>query len=178
MRVCLAALLLCSAQLAAAQSPVDDEPRRVPAAPVLELRAVLPLQEEPEFQAGLGASLRAGWYVRLAAAALGGVVRDDSLTKGVARLEAAVRFHLDPFFEGAGCRRGDTGGICRGIYGGVGLSQRFVGSGEGADDPVLLLLLGVEGRRRPSGVWALELGVGGGVRLGATWRRNRADGYR
>lgn len=176
MRVLLAALLLAWASGLSAQSQPDDDPRRVPVAPVLELRAVLPLQQEPEFQAGAGLSIRAGWYVRAAFAVLGGAVRDDSLTRGVARAEAAIRFHLDPFFEAPGCGRGESGRACRGIYGGVGLSQRFVE--DAADDPALLLLFGIEGRRTRSGVWALELGVGGGVRVGATWRQARADGYR
>jgi len=176
MRVYVAALALAWAPSLAAQSAPDDDSRRVPTAPVLELRAVLPIQEEPEFQAGAGLSLRAGWYVRAAFALLGGAVRADSLTRGVARAEAAIRFHLDPFFEAPGCRRGESDRACRGVYGGVGLSQRFVG--DVADDPALLLLLGIEGRRTRAGVWALELGVGGGVRVGATWRQSRADGYR
>jgi hypothetical protein len=176
MRVYVAALLLAWAHSVAAQAAPADNPRRVPVAPVLELRAVVPIQEEPEFQVGAGLSLRAGWYVRGAIALLGGAVQDDSATRGVARVEAAVRFHLDPFFEAPGCGRGETDRVCRGVYAGVGLSQRFVENA--ADDPGLLLLVGIEGRRTSAGVWALELGVGGGVRVGATWRRSRADGYR
>jgi hypothetical protein len=178
MRLLLLVLAVTWVPALAAQRPNDDDVRRVPVAPLLELRAVLPVDENPEVQVGPGLSLRAGWYVRLAAAALGGAVWTDSSSVGVARVEAAMRFHLDPFFEAPGCRARDERGGCRGLYGGVGLSQRFLGSGIGAEDPVLVLILGLEGRRRPSGVWAAELGLGGGLRIGATWRPRRDDGYR
>lgn len=169
---------LCLAPGLSAQGSAATDPRYVPPAPVLELRTVLPVQEDPEFQLGPGISVRAGWYLRAALAVLGGVSQRDSTTVGVARVEAALRFHLDPFFEGSGCFRRDGQGRCRGLYAGGGLTQRVYGSGIGAQDPALLFLVGVEGRRRDSGVWALELGVGGGVRIGATWRAKRADGYR
>lgn len=167
--------------LAAQRAPGDDpsaDPRYVAPAPVLELRAVLPVGDDPEFQFGPGVNIRAGWYVRASVAVLGGAVRRGTATVGLARIEGAVRFHLDPFFEASGCRRREAGTVCRGIYGGVGLSQRFLGSGIGVDDPALLFIVGVEGRRRRAGVWAMELGVGGGLRLGATWRASRSDGYR
>jgi hypothetical protein len=166
MRVLLLALALCWAPTLAAQQVASDDPRYVPAAPVLELRAVVPVGDHPEFQVGPGLSLRAGWYVRGSVAVLGGALKQDSATIGLARVEAAVRFHIDPFFQG------------RGLYGGAGFSQRFLGAGLGADDPVLLLILGLEGPRSNAGVWAVEVGVGGGLRLGATWRQNRKDRYR
>jgi hypothetical protein len=182
MRVLLIALALGWATALGAQRAADHDhsadPRYVAPSPVLELRAVLPVGDDPEFQFGPGVNIRAGWYVRASLAVLGGAVRRDTVTVGLARIEGAVRFHLDPFFEAPGCRRLSPGAVCKGIYGGVGLSQRFLGSGIGADDPALLFLIGVEGRRRASGVWAAELGVGGGLRLGATWRRSRSDGFR
>lgn len=178
MRAVLLTLALGLAPALAAQRAPSDDPRYVTPAPVLELRAVLPLGGDPEFQLGPGLSLRAGWYVRTSFALLAGAVQQDSATLAVGRAEAAMRFHLDPFFQGPGCRGRDAGARCRGVYGGVGLSQRFLGSGGGAENPVLVLLLGVEGARNARGVWATELAVGGGLRLGLTWRGNRADGYR
>lgn len=170
MRAFLLAVALCWAPSLAAQGATAvtgrDDPRYVPPAPVLELRAVVPVGDDPELQVGPGLSLRAGWYVRAAVAVMGGAVRQDSATVGLARVEAALRFHLDPFFQG------------RGIYGGAGFSQRFLGAGQGADDPVLLLILGLEGPRSRAGVWAVEAGVGGGLRLGVTWRQARSDRYR
>lgn len=170
---------LCSGPTAlAAQRAPSDNPRYVPPAPVLELRTVVPVGDDPELQLGVGLNVRAGWYVRASLAVLGGAVRMDSAIVGVARIEGALRFHLDPYFEAPGCRRNQAGVRCKGLYGGVGLSQRFLGAGLGGDDPVLLFIVGVEGKRRRHGVWAGELGVGGGLRVGATWRRGRADGYR
>jgi hypothetical protein len=178
MRALLLALAISWVPALAAQQAHAADPRAVPLAPVVELRAVVPVGGDPEFQLGPGISLRAGWYVRGSLAVLGGALRRDSATVGVGRVEAAVRFHLDPFFEAPGCRRRHEGSLCRGLYGGVGLSQRVLGSGIGADDPALLFLVGIEGRRTQGGVWALEFGVGGGLRVGATWRAHRTDGYR
>jgi hypothetical protein len=178
MRALFFALALSWVPALTAQQARADDPRAVPLAPVVELRTVVPVGGDPEFQVGPGISLRAGWYLRGSVAVLGGALRRNSASVGVARVEAAVRFHLDPFFEAPGCRRRQEGTLCRGLYGGVGLSQRVLGSGIGADDPALLLLAGIEGRRTQAGVWALELGVGGGLRVGAAWRANRKDGYR
>ncbi len=182
MQVLLIALaLIWAPALAAQRAPGADpraDPRYVAPSPVLEMRAVLPVGDDPEFQFGPGVNIRAGWYVRASLAVLGGALRRDAATVGLARVEGAVRFHLDPFFEAPGCRRPEVGTLCKGIYGGVGLSQRFLGSGIGADDPAMLFILGIEGRRRSAGVWALELGIGSGLRLGATWRRSRGDGSR
>jgi hypothetical protein len=92
---------------------------------------------------------------------------DDAQSVGEVRADATVRFLLDPFAE----RR-------RGLYGGVGLSASHLGGGIGARPPVLLLLAGIEGPPRNGRAWALELGLGGGLRVGLVRRRARGDGYR
>jgi hypothetical protein len=149
-------------------------------APVAELRATVPTADWPAGELGAGVSVRAGWYVRLSAAVLGGALRRaDDAWVGTARAEGALRFHLDPFNQAPGCGP-RSAGWCRGLYGGLGVSQRWRGAGEGAETPVFLVIVGVEGdsdARRPV-VWGLEAAVGGGLRVGASARWRRADGYR
>ncbi len=159
----------------------DADPRRVPWAPVPELRLALPLADGPGAEAGVGLNVRAGWYVRPALAVLGGVIARDSGQVGTARVEAAVRFHLDPFSQARGCDSRSPRWRCRGLYGGLGVSQRWRGAGEGAEVPVFVLIAGIEGRNAPPTrrwVWGAEAALGGGLRVGVTARRRRADGYR
>ncbi len=150
-----------------AQATTSD-PRHVPLRPQLELRAEGVAAESPGAIGSVGVNVRAGWYVRVGAA-LGGGARwiHDGPTVGQVRADATVRFLLDPFAE----RR-------RGLYGGVGVSAAQLGAGLGAQPPVLLLLAGIEGQPRKGRAWALELGLGGGLRVALVRRSSRADGYR
>ena len=90
-----------------------------------------------------------------------------------ARADLMARFLLDPFREARW-----------GPYAGAGLSvraeeERHVGDGDVAKERVrsrgfLLLALGVEGPELGNGVMpALELGFGGGTRLGLVLRQAR-----
>lgn len=145
-----------------------DDPRHVPPQPQWELRAEGVAAEAPAAIGAVGVNLRAGWYARVGASlGAGAQWREDGPALGALRADATVRFLLDPFAE----RR-------RGLYGGVGISALHVGGGEGGQPPVLLLLAGVESRPRQGRVWAVEVGLGGGLRVAVIGRRARADGYR
>lgn len=165
--------LVAAQPLAAQGSSTDhdhdhDAPRRVPVRPQAELRTEGVAATDPSALVALGLNLRAGWYARVGASLGAGTQwRDGGPAVGLVRADATVRFLLDPFAE----RR-------RGLYGGVGISALHAGGGVGGLPPVLLLLAGVESRPRDGRVWAVEAGVGGGVRLALVWRRARADGYR
>lgn len=140
-----------------------DDPRHVSALPQLEWRADVTAADAPDAHLGLGMNVRAGWYVRLGAGVAAGAVRtDDGSWLGSQRVDVAARFLLDPFKERP-----------RALYGGAGVSARFV---EGRADPVLLLVLGVEGRPRERWTPAAEIALGGGVRAGVVLRRTR-PGY-
>jgi hypothetical protein len=165
-RLALLTLLVVARPLAA-QATTSD-PRQVPLRPQRELRAEAVAADALGALAALGVNVRAGWYVRLGASlGAGARFQDDAPAVGEVRADAAVRFLLDPFAE----RR-------RGLYGGVGLSASHLGGGIGGRPPVLLLLAGVEGPLRNGRAWALELGLGGGVRVGLVRRGARGDGYR
>lgn len=160
-------IFACAAPLGA-QSASSDDVRRVPLRPQWELRAEGVAAEAPGAVAGLGVNVRAGWYVRVGGAvAAGARWSDASAPIGQVRADATLRFLLDPFAE----RR-------RGLYGGVGLSTTQLGGGVGAQAPQLLVLAGVESQPRGGRAWALELGLGGGVRVGLVRRSARRDGYR
>lgn len=164
--VALLACIVVALPLAAQGHAADA--RRVPLRPQWELRAEGVAAESPSAIGAVGLNVRAGWYVRLGAS-LGGGARwiEDGPALGQVRADASVRFLLDPFAE----RR-------RGLYGGVGLSAAQLGGGIGAQPPVLLLLAGLEGQPRGGRAWALELGLGGGLRVAVVRRSARRDGYR
>jgi hypothetical protein len=138
-------------------------------------RAPSPLQWEGRFDAlltplpgahaGGGLNVRAGHYARIALTAAFGAVSDRGETLASGRADATVRFLLDPFAEAR-----------RGWYGGAGLSVR--GDGDRAWHGGLVLMLGVEGTRTSRTVRAVELALGGGVRLGVVLRTRRAGQYR
>lgn len=158
------AVLVISLAVASAVTPLaaqEEDERRVRALPQWELRQDVTLAREPGAHLGAGLNVRAGYYVRVGAAlAAGAVQRDDAVWVGAPRLDLTARFLLDPFGERP---RAWYGG------GGVSVSQR---PGEDAR-AVLQLLVGLEGRRRRTFTPAVELGVGGGVRLGVVLRRTR-----
>lgn len=140
-------------------------PRTVPMAPRWESRLELTAADQLAAHLGVGANARAGYYVRLFAGLAAGAAQSESHEwEPAARLDFAARFLLDPFAERP-----------RGLYGGAGVSlgQRFAPDAPPAR-PVLVLLAGLEGRSRNGRVWATELSLGGGVRLGLVWRGARA----
>ena len=112
--------------------------------------------------AGAGVTRDVGSYVRLDAVLAAGAARAGDETVASGRAELVGRFLLDPFRQSRW-----------GFYGGAGLVARQ----DGASDPrsYITLLVGAElpggGRMRP----ALELGIGGGTRIGFAVRRGRPD---
>jgi len=104
---------------------------------------------------GVYGAVRASQRVRVALTAAAGVADGDAAGRG----ELLGHFLLNP-----GGRRG------AGAYAGGGIAG-VVGP---VDDGYLVLLLGVEARPGAGSGWAIELGVGGGVRIaiGYRWRRH------
>lgn len=111
-------------------------------------------------QGGIGFTVPAGLYVRSGAvvAAGGGGRGFDS------RADVFARFNLDPFRESRW-----------GLYAGGGLSGRFVERDSPRRHVYLLVFAGLEGplARSSAAGWApaLELGLGGGARVGLTIRQ-------
>ena len=151
--------LLTGCALAA---PIQAQ-QRVSLQPRLETRLDAVLSPSVGLLGGIGVNLRAGWYARLGVTASAGVVARGDTWEGLQRLDATARFLFDPFGESA-----------RGIYGGAGLGLRYDGGRDARGE--LLVLLGVEGRPTGRVVPAVEVTLGGGVRVGVVLRGRRPTG--
>jgi len=156
-----AALLTACAAAAGAQIP---KPSVQP-----ELRLDVIAGHQPAVQAGAGVQIPIGYYVRLGLDGTLGVATGDRKARiGTAdaspgrldgRVDLLVRFLLDPFRQSA-----------YGLSVGGGLSARA----EPADRvrPRLLVAADLEGHRSTHGIVpAIQLGLGGGVRIGVVVRR-------
>jgi hypothetical protein len=124
---------------------------------------------QPAVQLGAGVQIPMGYYVRVGLdAAVGVATEDRTALIGSAdvppgpldgRVDLLIRFLLDPFRQSA-----------FGLSLGGGVSARA----EPGDHvrPRLLVALDVEGRRSARGVVpALQVGLGGGLRVGVVLRR-------
>ena len=108
-------------------------------------------------QAGAGANLPLGYYVRLEIDGAGGVTRIDDVNGNSGRVDALARFLLDPFAE-------STWGLS--IGGGMTASfgQRL------RPQQYLVVVTDLEMPRIGGVVPALQVGLGGGVRVGLVAR--------
>jgi hypothetical protein len=134
-----------------------------------ELRLDVIAGQQPAVQLGAGAQLPMGYYVRVGLVGAVGVATggrtaligsaDAPPGRLDGRADLLVRFLLDPFRQSA-----------YGLSVGGGLSARA----EPGDRvrPRLLVAADLEGRRSTRGlVPAIQLGLGGGVRIGVVLRR-------
>jgi CDP-diacylglycerol--glycerol-3-phosphate 3-phosphatidyltransferase/cardiolipin synthase len=110
--------------------------------------------------AGIGVAADAGTYFRLAGIVGAGVATVGSTAVASGRVEAVGRFVLDPFRQSRW-----------GVYGGGGVVARY-DDGRGTRG-YLTLLIGAELPGDRPAVTAVELGIGGGVRLGVAIRQGR-----
>lgn len=107
---------------------------------------------------GLGVAVPLGTYVRAGVTVAAGVMEGSPS----GRIDLSARFLLDPFRESRW-----------GPYGGGGVSARFDDNRDAK--AYLLLFLGVEGPASRGLSPAIELGLGGGGRLGVILRRGAAE---
>jgi hypothetical protein len=155
--ICRVALLVAVPALLCAQ-PVALKP------PVqLELRADLLGGPPAGMQAGLGANVPAGYYVRLGMDAAAGASMHDGRAIASGRADVVARYLLDPFRE-----------FKWGPYIGGGFTAQWDRRAVRRGD--LLLLAGIEGPAHAGWRTAVEVGLGGGARLGVVLRRARSNG--
>jgi hypothetical protein len=111
--------------------------------------------------AGGKISVPAGLYARVSVAVLGGARHAAGAWSASGRADAIARFHVDPFGQSR-----------VGAYAGGGASLFF---DDGARRRVrLVAVIGFEGPLSARGwVPGIELGLGGGARVGVTLRRSR-----
>lgn len=108
-------------------------------------------------QGGLGVNLPLGYYVRLELVGGAGVTRRDTVNDDSGRVDALGRFLFDPFGESPW-----------GFSIGGGISVLFA-SGARTHEYVVIVT-DLEGPPIRSVVPALQLGLGGGLRLGLALR--------
>ena len=129
-------------------------------APTLpELRAdVITRSSRTSIQLGGGFQFPVGYYVRIGVDAAAGVDVGGSTTQRSERADLLARFLFDPF-------RQQRWGVSAG--GGISL---LAGQGDSVH-PLLLAAVDVEGPRSDGGLEpAFQVGLGGGIRLGAILR--------
>ena len=113
--------------------------------------------ERGTVHAGLGANVPLGYYVRLELIGAGGVTRNDSVDNSSGRVDVLTRFLLDPFAESAW-----------GVSIGGGISAIFAESARTRE--YLVVVADVEAPRIGMIVPALQIGLGGGLRVGLAAR--------
>jgi hypothetical protein len=109
-------------------------------------------------QAGLGAVYQLGVYVRTSIDAAAGATWHGAQTLGSGRVDLIARFLLDPFREAP-----------IGFSVGGGLSVPYV-SGDAHVRPLMTAVVDLEGRMRRDITPALQIGLGGGARIGIVLR--------
>lgn len=143
-------------------TPLDAQ-RPAPLAPRAEFRVGALITPVMGIHAGLGAEVRAGWYSRVGVGFNAGAIHRSNGWVGSQGMTLTARFLFDPYAERP-----------IGLYGGAGLGFRVV---DGATIPgELLILAGVEGAAKGRVIPALEVVLGGGVRVQGVFRVRRDVG--
>lgn len=153
----VAGCLAPSARLVAQGGPVTAEPAH-PSKFDVEGRLDAILARVSAVHLGVGVTVPMGYYVR--SGIVGGIGATRNGLSG--RVDGFARFHFDPFRESRWAP-----------YGGGGVSGRF-DKGEGAR-AFLLLLAGFDGPIHRGMTSSVELGLGGGARVGVIIRQARRE---
>jgi hypothetical protein len=136
---------------------------QAPTTPVPEVRLdVLAASQTNLVQLGSALSFGSTGYGRTVLAVAGGTATRGGQTRGSARIDSAIRFHLDPY------RLSKWGAYAQG--GVSALYEEFDGW-----RALVSVAIGVETPPAAHKTWAFELGLGGGIRLGLALRRARPD---
>jgi hypothetical protein len=146
----LVACLVVSASRASAQI--------IPAPVYGEYRGDAIVGRGTSAQAGIGGVFLMGTYVRTTIDAAGGATWRYDEARASGRVDAIARFLLDPFREAR-----------LGLSLGGGVSVPYV-SGDAHVRPLLTAVIDVEGRMRGPVTPAIQVGLGGGTRIGFALR--------
>lgn len=131
-----------------------------PSRPYAEYRADAIIARGTAAQLGGGVVLPLGIYVRLGLDVAAGATWRHGETAGSGRADAIARFLLDPFRES---RLGFS------VGGGVSAP---IGSAEPSQPPYLTAVLDLEWPRHRGTSPAVQIGIGGGTRIGIVLRRS------
>jgi hypothetical protein len=123
-----------------------------------EFRADAIIARQTAVQAGAGVVMPLGVYMRFSIDAAGGATFAEGASRASGRVDAIGRFLLDPFRETP---------VAVSIGGGV--SVPYV-DGQDRVRPYLTAVIDIEGRQRSKLTPALQIGLGGGARVGFVLR--------
>jgi hypothetical protein len=153
----------CAAAMFAAPAPTAAQ--QVAFQPPVQFEARLDLLGGPPagVQVAAGANVAADYYLRIGADVAAGVAARGGAAVASGRVDVAARYLLDPFHE-----------FRWGPYAGGGFTTQWNRVAGWRGD--LLLLVGVEGPAHRGWRTSVELGLGGGARLGVVFRRARSNG--
>ena len=143
--------------LASAKARAQNQPP-----PYAEYRADAIVGRGTTAQVGAGVVVPLGIYVRLGVDAAGGATWRDHATLASGRVDVIGRFLLDPFRE-----------TPLGLSFGGGVSVPYT-NGDTRTRPYLTVVIDVEGRVRGPVTPALQVGLGGGARIGVVLRTTRS----
>jgi hypothetical protein len=149
-------VVLALALLASAKAHAQNQP---PA--YAEYRADAIVGRGTAAQVGAGAVMPLGIYVRLGVDAAGGATWRDHTTLASGLVDVVGRFLLDPFRE-----------TPLGLSFGGGVSVPYT-DGDTRTRPYLTVVIDVEGRVHGPVTPAIQLGLGGGARIGIVLRTTR-----
>jgi hypothetical protein len=151
-----AVTVLCAVAAAHASASAQERARAQPELrlDVIDLRS----PQDGTVQVGAGAALPLGYYARLGIIGAGGVTSRGEGVTGSARADVLMRFLIDPFRE-----------TRYGVSVGGGLSVRYA-PGDGWRE-YLALVVDVEHPPVRTLVPAIQVGLGGGIRIGIGLRR-------
>jgi hypothetical protein len=114
-------------------------------------------------QLGIGANVAPDYYLRIGADAAFGAASRNGTMVAAGRVDVISRYLLDPLHE-----------FKWGPYAGAGMTAQWDQRANWRAD--LLLVLGIEGPVHAGWRTSVELGLGGGARLGLVFRRARSNG--
>lgn len=154
-RLGIASAIVAIALLGGRSAAAQNDGRAYP-----EFRADAILGAGSVFQLGAGGAIALGYYARLALIGAAGVDRAPGGYMRSERADLLMRFLLDPFRE-----------TRWGLSSGGGISLRY-DAAHPVVRPYLVVLLDIEGPRRNGFSPALQIGLGGGARVGIAFRRS------
>ena len=114
-------------------------------------------------EVGMGRQLALDYYVRLGLTGAVGASRRAGVTKTSGRVDVVARYLLDPFRE-----------LGWGFSLGGGVSAAYT-DGDAHVHPYLTVVADLEGRRRRGISPAVQLGLGGGARIGLAFRTSKGQ---
>jgi hypothetical protein len=156
-------LTVCAAALLVAPAAALAQPDAFKTAVQFEARLDALGGPPAGAQVGVGLNVAAGYYLRIGADAAAGASSRDGAAVASGRVDVVTRYLLDPFHE-----------FRWGPYAGGGFTAQWDRRANWRGN--LLLLVGVEGPARAGWRTSVELGLGGGARLGVVLRRARSNG--